>query len=418
MLAIRSLFGFADGRRWVWNACVAWMEDAELVAKAGGARWAPSSAFSLGFVGRLLNEWEEANPWLKLLPKQVLQQAVIDFIKARQAFLSGSVTRPPRFQKARDAVPTLRFPQHVRLNQSAIFFPKIGWVKYRNSFNRGRGIPAGELRSATVRFTDGHWFVSLLLKTEVDAVISTPAAAVGLDAGVENTLALSSRINLQAPLMTESEHGRILFLERRLARCSSGSGRRAKALHRLNRFRSRINRRIHDWRHKSTTALSKNHGLIAVEGLTLKGMTASAKGTVEAPGNKVAQKSGLNRALLEPGFGLIFEMLAYKQRDRGHAFIRVNPAYTSQTCPECTHVHPGNRPDRDTFRCQRCGYVDEADFVGARNVLKRAQHLSLAALSEPVLAAGHGRDCATVASAARAHGSPYPRTNPGSRLAA
>ena len=164
VVANRDLFGFADARRWVWNACVAWREDANLAAKSAGARWAPAWAFSLSPMAALLDDWCSAEPWLKSVPKQVLQQALMDFSQAHRSFLSGAVTRPPRFQKAREATPSMRFPQHVRLNQDSVFLPKLGWVKYRNSFNRGRGIPAGELRSATVKFEDGHWFAVLLMK--------------------------------------------------------------------------------------------------------------------------------------------------------------------------------------------------------------------------------------------------------------
>lgn len=413
----RHLFGFADGRRWVWNESVAWMREANLVAQGGGACFAGGPAFSLTFLSRLLDLWAENNPWLQAIPKQVLQQALHDFIKARVAFLNGAVSRPPSFQKARDSIPKLRFPQHVRLNQETLFLPKLGWVKYRNSFNKGRGVPPGELRSATVKFEDGHWFATLLLRQPKPAAAAVPAAEIGIDYGVKHTLALSSRTILQAPLMTDTEGARILFLERRVARCVLDSNRRALARRRLNRFRSRISRRIHDWRHKTTTTLSKNHGLIAVEALALRNMTASARGTVEAPGTNVAQKAGLNRALLEPGFGIIRLQLAYKQAARGHRFIQVNPAFTSQTCPQadCGHVHADNRVDRDHFKCVRCGHEDDADFVGANNVLHRAHHQSLAELTETVLAAGHGRDCAPAANAARAHRGSQPRTKPASR---
>ena len=116
---------------------------------------------------------------------------------------------------------------------------------------------------------------------------------------------------------TQDEERFLHFLERQVARGQKGSVRRARAQHRLNRFRSRINRRIHDWRHKTTTTLAKNHGLIVAEILALKNMTASARGTVEAPGTNVAQKAGLNRTLLEPGCGIIMQLLAYKHI-RGH----------------------------------------------------------------------------------------------------
>jgi len=409
-VANRYLFGFSDARRWVWNECVAWMEDANLAARAAGGKYAPGKVFSLTFLTRLLDSWCEANPWLSDTPRQVLNQALHDFIKARAAFLSGAASRPPTLKKAMEAVPTMRFPKHVRLQQDGVFLPKIGWVRYRNSFCGG--IPPGELRSATVKFENGHWQISLLMRLPAFVAKQTPVSSVGLDCGVKNTLATSGRVVLQAPTMTEAEDRQILFRERRVARCVPGSNRRAMAQDRLNRFRSMINRRLHNWRHNTSTALSKNHGLIAVEDLALKNMTASARGTVEAPGTNVRQKAGLNRALLEPGFGILMAQLAYKQAWRGHTFTSVDPAYSSQTCPKCGHVHSDNRPDRDHFKCVRCGHADEADFVAAENILRRGILDFSAEPSGDALAAGRGRDCAPGANAPRGNGVSHSRTKP------
>jgi IS605 OrfB family transposase len=48
----------------------------------------------------------------------------------------------------------------------------------------------------------------------------------------------------------------------------------------------------------------------------------------------------------------------------------VDPAYTSQRCPKCEHIETLNR-QRERFRCRRCGYADDADYVGALNILWR-----------------------------------------------
>ncbi len=39
--------------------------------------------------------------------------------------------------------------------------------------------------------------------------------------------------------------------------------------------------------------------MVVLEDLNTKNMTASAKGTIEQPGSRVAQKSGLNKAILD-----------------------------------------------------------------------------------------------------------------------
>ncbi|MFD0445393.1 MULTISPECIES: transposase [Streptomyces violaceusniger group] len=63
-------------------------------------------------------------------------------------------------------------------------------------------------------------------------------------------------------------------------------------------------------------------------------------------------------------------------------FLEVDAAYTSQRCPRCGHTDRANRPDRDCFRCRRCGlspgYRWEvppglADVVAGVNVRDRAR---------------------------------------------
>jgi transposase len=50
--------------------------------------------------------------------------------------------------------------------------------------------------------------------------------------------------------------------------------------------------------------------------------------------------------------------------------IRVNPKYTSQTCPVCGFISRGNRKN-ESFKCLECGFVGHADHVGAINISER-----------------------------------------------
>ena len=54
-----------------------------------------------------------------------------------------------------------------------------------------------------------------------------------------------------------------------------------------------------------------------MEKLRVRNMTASAKGTIEEPGKNVAQKSGLNRSILDQGWRMFATFLAYKEQERG-----------------------------------------------------------------------------------------------------
>ena len=55
---------------------------------------------------------------------------------------------------------------------------------------------------------------------------------------------------------------------------------------------------------------------------------------------------------------------------KGFDVIRVNPKYTSQTCPVCGFISRGNR-NYESFKCLECGFTGHADHVGAINISGR-----------------------------------------------
>ena len=109
-----------------------------------------------------------------------------------------------------------------------------------------------------------------------------------------------------------------------------------------------------------------------MEDLRVRNMTASARGTVEEPGSQVAQKAGLNRSILDVAPGALRVRLGHKLAVAGGVLLLVPPALTSQRCNECGHTEPGNRANRDVFRCLGCGHEADADDNAARNIRDRA----------------------------------------------
>ena len=61
--------------------------------------------------------------------------------------------------------------------------------------------------------------------------------------------------------------------------------------------------------------------------------------------------------------------LEYKQAWRGAQVVAVNPRHTSQTCPDCGHVSAENRQSQARFACVECGFEENAELVGAINIL-------------------------------------------------
>ena len=116
--------------------------------------------------------------------------------------------------------------------------------------------------------------------------------------------------------------------------------------------------------------------MIVVEDLKVSNMSKSASGSMENKGRNVKAKSGLNKSILDQGWGMVLDMLEYKQHWRGGLLIKVNPRFTSQTCFKCQHVAVDNRQTQSRFECVKCGYIANADFNAARNILA-AGHAAL-----------------------------------------
>ena len=67
-------------------------------------------------------------------------------------------------------------------------------------------------------------------------------------------------------------------------------------------------------------------------------------------------------------FHQLFSLIAYKAALAGVPVKIVNPAYSSQLCPECGTVGRENRSTRDLFCCNSCGHSGFADVIAAKNI--------------------------------------------------
>jgi len=203
--------------------------------------------------------------------------------------------------------------------------------------------------------------------------------AVAGDMGVEVPLMLSTGEPFDVPRQTEREREREKRLEKSLARKKRGSTNKEKARRTLARHRAKVKRRRRDALRTIAATVAKNHGLVVLEDLNLKNMTASAAGTVEEPGTNVAQKAGLNRAILEIGWYLLYLYIKEAAAKAGGRVLLVAPHHTSQTCG---HGSPDNRAERSTFKCVECGYEGHADHVASQNILARGLEMLAAETDE------------------------------------
>jgi putative transposase len=153
----------------------------------------------------------------------------------------------------------------------------------------------------------------------------------------------------------------------------SSNWKRAKT--RVQRIHSRIGNARRDFLHKSSTTISQNHAMVCIEDLQVRNMSRSAAGTTGQPGRNVRAKSGLNKAILDQGWAEFRRQLDYKLAWNGGHLIAVPAQNTSRTCPCCGHVSADNRTSQAKFACVECSFEENADLVGAINVLRHGEAL-------------------------------------------
>ena len=354
----------------------------------------------LGYAGlcRALTQWRNSAEiaWLADAPVHPLQQALKDLERAYANFFADRA-HFPRFKKKgqRDS---FRYPDptQIKLDQgnSRIFLPKLGWLRYRNSRST-----LGVVKNVTVSLSGSRWFVAIQTEREVTQPLPQSTSTVGIDMGIARFATLSDG-TFYEPLNSFRRH------ESELRKAQQAMGRKArfssnwkKARARVQRIHARIASARRDYLHKASTTISKKHAMVCIEDLQVRNMSKSAAGTTGKSGTRVRPKSGLNKSILDQGWFEFRRQLGYKLAWSGGQLVAVPPHNTSRMCPCCGYVSANNRQTQARFKCVQCNFEENADVVGALNVL-RAGHARFACevsgASGPPAAGTHRNDSGPV----------------------
>jgi putative transposase len=240
----------------------------------------------------------------------------------------------------------------------------------------------GRVKTISVKREGNRWYVVL----SCDEVPATPlpgtGSVVGIDMGVHHFLTTSDGHHVAHPRFLEASADDLAEAQRHLATFPRRTKQRTKAhqaaARKVARLHAKIRRQRLDHAHKTALTLVRDHDAIAHERLNVAGMTKAPapKPDPDQPGkflpNGAAAKAGLNRSILDAGWGVFLAILANKAESAGRTVIAVDPRNTSRTCPACGHIAKENRVTQAKFQCTACRFAANADHVGATNILNRA----------------------------------------------
>ncbi|WP_107820195.1 RNA-guided endonuclease InsQ/TnpB family protein [Neisseria bergeri] len=358
---IRRLKQFCGCSRFVFNRALAYQNEQYEADK--------SFKFSYNKIANLLPEWKRELTWLKDCHSQVLQQALKDLESSFKNFFAKR-SDFPKF-KRKGEKDSFRFPQGCKLEQqnNRIYLPKIGWIRYRNS----RAI-VGEMKNVTVRRKCGKWYISV--QTEFEQKTPQPKGGeIGIDMGIVRFATLSNGEHFEPINAFKNLKGKLAKLQRRLKNKVKFSQNWQKLKAKIAKLHHKISNIRKNYLHQISSQISQSHAIVYVEDLQVTNMSKSAKGDIEQYGKNVKQKSGLNRMILDQSWFEFRRQLDYKLLWNGGHLVAVPPQNTSRTCPCCGYTAKENRQTQADFECVECGYTENADVVGAINILRRGQEI-------------------------------------------
>ena len=235
---------------------------------------------------------------------------------------------------------------------------------------RGKARTWGKPTTCTIVYRNGYWYASITVQCVPQR--QTGTGSIGIDLGCKEAITLSTGEKMSKPEFLLCGQRQVKVASKKLRRKRSPNrNKKVKASRRWKKERTKVSslqrkvtRQREDWLHQTTSDIVSSNSLIAGEQLNVKAMTGKAK-----KGKRKKQKAGLNRSILEVGFGIIGDLLTYKAAEAGGFYVE-SPTRTlkpTQRCAKCWELTPKTLKDR-THICSnpQCGHIEDRDVNAAQ----------------------------------------------------
>ena len=315
-------------------------------------------------------QYKKEFEWLQEVDSLALSKVERHLQKAYQSFFKNG-TGFPKFKKKgqRDSYTTNNQKGTVAITNNTVKLPKIGHIsaKFPNKIN-------GLIKSATIsRTPSGKYYVSLLVKT-----IATPLpkthSNIGIDLGLIDFIVLSDGTKVANPKFLSKLQDKLARAQKILAkrravaelanRKLSDSRNYQKQKFKVAKVYEKITNSRTDFLHKLSFNLIKNHDVIAIEDLNVKGMVKNHK---------------LAKAILDSSWSTFTTMLAYKAEWYGKTLVKIDRWYpSSKTCSGCNHLlTKAELPlSLRSWDCPSCLQTNDRDINASINILNEGLKLA------------------------------------------
>ncbi len=287
----------------------------------------------------------------------------------------------PRFQ-GRNRYTSFTYPQMGKntkghetgpyVQEKKVYLPKIGHVKI-TLHREMQGTP----KTCTIKHEVGQWYAVFSCEipdSEGGTHLPYTDEAIGIDLGLLHFATLSTGDTLENPRFFRKAQKGLKQQQQHLSRCKPRSHRREKAKRQVAKAHRKIRNQRHDFLHKQSRQLVNTYETIVFEDISSANMSHAPKPKQdEKTGaylpNGAAQKAGLNKSILDAGWGTFIGYCTSKAEEAGSVTIlQVNPYKTSQVCSSCGVEGEHKDLSIRTHMCEACGLVLDRDHNAAINI--------------------------------------------------
>ena len=291
-------------------------------------------------------------PSIKSVHSQVLQNVTERVELAFQAFFrrckTGEDPGYPRF-KSKGRYDSFTFTQSgfSLTHDNRVCLSKVGSIKlvYHRPIK-------GKIKTLTIhRSSTGKWYACFSVECKPERLPDNPQQ-VGIDVGLKTFATLSNGAEIKNPRFFRKEEKALAKAQRKHSKLAKETPERRKHRKVVARVHERIVFRRENFTHQESRTIVNSFGVICVEDL---------------PVNRMTHNHCLAKSIADASWSAFFAQLGCKAEEAGRQFVKVNPAYTSQTCSRCGHRQPMPLDVR-VFACPCCHAQLDRDLNAALNI--------------------------------------------------